>query len=1173
MRSVKKFTILFISLVLLIGLAAGLTVNIVSNPSQVRVGQETNITVNATLNDTLINFSTTLGNLSANSNITNSSGIATIRINSTVAGIATVNASAGSDYNFTNVTFIAESPLYIDMNISQNPLVAGNTTNVTFTSYDQYGNENSTAAMDINITITDISGNFINSMNFTRFPTNITELQVNRTDVVLKNKTGYSGVVLQINSTLAGYINITATSNNKTNYTNITFIPAALSYISLGYINEQTVNLTSTIKVNAWDMYENPINNTIVIFNATPPLATKYNSPIEYNSQNLSPEITYTDLSGLASTDYRNDKRAGENTINISVGGSINTSITIKGLADEASDIHLSHTPDTVYANNKDTYKVMAQVVDKFLNPVYPKQVPIKEKVLFSTPLGSTLIPLNDSGVAVTLLGPTPYIQTVNITSEYITETYSGIKNYTILNFISGDFNRFAIYTNPSTVLSQNIKGNHNTTITLYALDEWGHPIPGINVTLNNTNVSLGDLIYGNDKNILNATTDNEGRIMSEFTSKIPAGNATIIVSNGSKNSSIIVYIKDEPFLSATINFEPNSTIDSGTIVNITTIITAEGEVPISRPAASAMLVLDRSGSMDPAGASLDIMLVDDVSGSMDPDSYDDIYDMSRSAFYDYSKNDNASNQTWWNDTFEINKTPVNDFNIQLKWSIGNKTDLRLQLISPSGKVYGYNGNQTNYEYDYNIDKKAAIWINKSSSKPDTDTLENGIWKIRVYGNFPSGIKNFDIKTYIEKLSAVKIASKDFNNNMISNDRLGLISFSGDYYENNPLTFNISFINDKINILKAGGDTPTAQAIRDAKNNLVGDIRPSARPYIILLSDGQPTAKLVSGSSGNEVTDAINEATNAKNTVLNGYGIKIYAIGFGTDADNATMQAIASPDSYYYAASTSQLQEIYDDIARQISDFGLNKRQYGFDGFTIYNSIENLTVNNNVWEGIITLNDNVTDFKVYIDNSNLTFNITSPNCPNCTTYPNTNEYGYVSRSSLYNPINGKYIWISPTSGKYNPVQGNNTIIQQGNWTINVSGSGAFNITTYIDKKSAVKAASRTFISCFDSSNGDRAGLALFSFSDINDTPVQSQTSYLLNGSQWVGYFTGDTEVSISSLPWDLTSPNYPGNYPNDYDNTWTNTPVPGATQIRIHFTKIDVERNNDYVYVIRWGVQ
>ena len=59
----------------------------------------------------------------------------------------------------------------------------------------------------------------------------------------------------------------------------------------------------------------------------------------------------------------------------------------------------------------------------------------------------------------------------------------------------------------------------------------------------------------------------------------------------------------------------------------------------------------------------------------------------------------------------------------------------------------------------------------------------------------------------------------------------------------------------------------------------------------------------------------------------------------------------------------------------------------------------------------------------------------------------------------------------------------------------------------------------------------------------------------------------DTEIvqrdvrTIESYPLESAHP-----YTNNFDYTWTIT-EPGATQIRVHFTKIDTERRYDYVYV------
>lgn len=1149
----KKICLILFSIILLISLASGF-IGIVPYPSQITVGENASIDV-ITFNNTTVNFTTTLGNLNASSAMTNSLGNATLIINSTISGIATVNASVGSDYNTTNVTFLPDKPARIEINISQNPLVVGNTSIVILTLYDMYNNINSTAEVDINISIVDVLGKMSYSRNITRIPSNISELVIDNfndhIEVNLTNDTNISSlqIFLKINSTLAGQINITANSNGVTNSTDITFIPAEVNDLIVyceGDTCDRVVNQTVNLSVYAIDIYGNPVNGSTVNFTATPPDATEYNSPIEYNTLEFTPDTSTTFLDGYTSSVmFRTDKRAGDNNIYVSTGR-VNKSYFITGFVDDASDLLLTHTPDVAYANNKDKYTLFGHIVDQYKNPILPTGMPIKEQVYFSTPMGSTLVPLNGFGIAKTPSGPTPYLETVYVEAIYYNQTgRTSIINNTNLSFVGGNLSKFNMYSNPEMVLSQKdkngliLRGNHESLIILTALDEWGHPISGINVTLNNTNTTLGNLTFAgkNEANLINNVTDKNGKIYALFKSNDTGGNATIIASNDSINGSVTIGIRDSTFLSVNITYYPDN-ITSGDIVNVTTIISVEGELPITRPAASAMLVLDRSGSMDPdyyAGAPLDIVLVNDISGSMDTDYmhkyyYTDIYGADGFTPYDYYLSSYVSNGSWWNDTFVVDKSPLNDFNIQLLWDSGY-SDLRLQLISPTGRIYGYNGNASSSVYDYYdytyTSKKEAIWIDYNATYPypfwpDTDTIENGIWKVKVFGNFSSGIKNFTIATKIERLSAVKIASKEFNKNMISNDRVGLISFGGSdfmeriYQEN--LTYNISLINEKINAQWAYGGTPTAKAIRKAKELLSNNPRLDARPYIILLSDGEPTI----GITGNAVTDAINEATNAKNTFINGIGIKIYTIGIGTDTSgNATLLSIASPGGYYYAASTSDLQIIYNNIAQQISDFDIATRQYGVDGFTPYNYAANGSVDSGIWSDIIFLNDSVTDFKVSIDNPDLTFNITSPDCPDCTTYPDTAESGYINRSGYYNSSKGKYIWISPESGKYNPTNDNNYTIQTGNWTINVTGSGQFNITTFIDKKSAVKAASHAFISGFNFEI-DKAGLVLYSdFSDLNRN---FQTSYIGNKSMWFGYFKVVTDgIYFFNLSWNDSS--------------------------------------------------
>lgn len=1089
-------------------LANAIDVEITSEVKQSVVGEGVNISIrvfndSTPLNNTLVNFTTTLGNLSKTTAYTNESGIAVVRLNSTLAGIAIVNVSVYNAYNTTNISFIAGAVSLILVDISHNPVLAGNITLLNYTLYDRYYNVNTTANLFFNITIKDVLGELTHEINVTAQPHSIIMLTANHSSVNFTTyHTNNSDIELIINSTIAGNISTIAKVESITNITSIIYTPASPHTMVVMYYSSYTVNTTSSITVGVYDAYENPVSNATVLFNATPPSNTKYNSPIEYNSLKLIPQTNITSLNGLTSVLFRTDKRAGDNIINISIENtSINTTIIITGSADVAEDIILTSSPSIAYANNIDTYYLSAQVVDKFLNPILPSCCPIKDQVLFTTALSSTLIPLNESGSGTTLIGPTPYIETMNVTARYKNESgETNITNSTAMSFIAGRLASFTMFANPYAVLTQDINGNHNATITIIALDEWGHALPNITITLNNTNISFGNLSSEgiNQTNLFNLSTDLNGRVQAVFSAGTQAGDAIIIAMNRSVNASTIVGVRDEPFLSINISVEPEN-IDSGDIVNVTTIISVEGDIPITRPAASAMLVLDRSGSMDPdyyAGTPLDVVLVLDRSGSMDDDG-----------------------------------------------CVG------------------------------------AI------CQPITDA---------------------------------KNASKAFMDNLVSNTMLGVVSYSTDVTTDVGLTPLSSTLNKEnirriIDIIETGGWTNMGDAMTTANDILINNGRSYARKVEIVLTDGK----------WNTGIDPSIPAEDAKS-----HNIVIYTIGLGSDVNEAELYNIAreTGGKYYHAPSSSDLLDIYNAIAQEITDYDISDRWYGIDGFTPYRSVHGsidlmpvyklsfegydfdttFTYNNStLGEVLIAVNGenitsipsplgldgqwmdyeyNITDYVVNGSNNvsfydyhalllgeewtNKVRNIniyqngsllqtcsaeqsltsTAYNCSftiNITrdvfTYvfdvnetindlkaevkwnnsqadldlqlksPSGHIYGFKADTTGYYPKSfSEYVWVSPLSGDY-PISDNETI-ETGNWTVNITGKGNINenftLTIYIDKKSAVKIASQAFISSFNESKGDQCGLVLYSYSNITNSSMQS--SYLRNNSEWVGYFEGGT---------------------------------------------------------------
>jgi Mg-chelatase subunit ChlD len=980
-----------------------------------------------------------------------------------------------------------------------------------------------------------------NLTNATGYPINGTRVNFTADCGILSagyNYTNASGIaVVNISSWDLCTAKITAEAGAANATVNVTFVSGPISQIILSADSSGTVNTTHQVTVTVYDKTRDEfannesrwrvMPNVTLNFNATSPPPNQWNSPDDDYSASVSPSPSTTDENGTTTVTMYLSSRAGTNRLDVNVtneeGEEVTEYLEIVGIAGEATTLTVTASPENVSANGIDISHIIGKVTDGFGNPLLSTGA-IRFNVTGSAPI---IKPLNSVGQVTISIGPSKFTGNVAVNGTYINVTgeYTNITDSVTVIFYEEEPVRVVVTADATKISTSNIPGVNTSTIIATVIDKWGHTIPGRTVNFSLTGPGTLSAPTG--------TTDSRGQVMITLQSDT-AGDATVTakVLNDSGyeiKGSIAIRILDKPFISVITTIEPDPVAPGG-IINVTTSVSGQGDITGIYLAAHAMLTLDRSGSMDPdyyAGTPLDVVLVTDVSGSMDPDYMHRLGEnqFEEEGFASYNVHANGSVNTGsWSDnlTFTVNATPVNDFNTRLYWYTGGDDDLRLQLISPSGLVYGYQGTAPGYDYYNSSGLRECVWIDLANyshpSSADTDTLEQGTWTVRVY-NTASASLSFDITTHIERLSAAKIASKEFNRNMVSNSRVGLVSCGGDNGSGKrintySLSGNISYINERSDALWAYGGTPTADAIQAATNNLVSNQRTGARPYIILLSDGKPTIALDGSYDAEEATaDAISEADITKNTVINGYDIKIYAIGFGTDAGgNDTMESIASQDCYYYAATIDQLQEIYYNIAQQISDFDITTRQYGVQGFTTYRYDAHGTVNGTFTDTFI-INETINDFKVEIDNPNLNFTITSPSD---TTYPDPAKGGYVNRTGYYETDSGKYIWLTPLSGQY-PLTDADTV-EKGAWTITITGSGEFNITTYIDKKSAAKIASHAFIDSLSPVRYDRVGLATYSYSSANETATQE--SYVCQGNQWEGYFTVDSYAThYFNLSW------------------------------------------------------
>ncbi|MDI3486056.1 MAG: hypothetical protein PWQ50_1276 [Methanolobus sp.] len=1113
----KKVTYFLLIFIIFSISALALDVEFLTTDVQGNAAEAVNISVlisdNGTpVNNALVNFTTDLGVLSLSSVYSNSSGMAEVSINSTVSGTAHVNASAGNVSNHTTVTFSPLSVLSITVHADQSQNTAGNITNITFSPTDTLGNINYSTPVNLNIIVKDIFGVPLHDLEMYVDASTVSHLNASSTE---RNVTYVASpsddFLLSFNCTVAGNITIYSTVGSVTNTTYLDIIPGSPGLMKVIYDKEYTVNTSSNISAIVYDSFSNPIENVNISFSVTSPEDTVYNSPNVYNSAHLSFYDGTTDSSGIVPNTFTTDKRAGGNIVTINVlNTSLEHNVTITGTADLIDYFFLSYTPEYALSNNEDRYTLSARPVDQFMNPILPLSTPIKEQVQFRTDGGSiVLVPLNSQGSANTVVGPTPYIESLSVTATYRNESgYTNFTNSTSLYFTAGSLDSMDFYANPGAVLSQDLNGNHDANITLVALDEWGHTLPNIHVLFNNTNTTVGTLTINgyNDTNLINATTDSEGRISGLFSGNV-SGNTSIQAISGNVTMLTNISVKAEPFLSVKLAVSPTS-VNSGSIVNITTEISIEGELPIVRPAASAMLVLDRSGSMDPdyyAGSPLDVVLVIDRSGSMSGTPIQDARDAAKE-FTDNLVSNSEVGIVSFASSSGVNKdmTLLNDYNnkVSVKSAIDSITDGGSTAMG-EGMA---DANDLLINHGRSSARKVMIVLTDGETNAGSD--QNGENAIAYANANGVTIYTIGLGSSLDEALLRHIASE-----------------TGGTYYNAPDSSDLSEIyatisqelsDYDVSEIEYGveGFTPYDYTFEDSLELQEYTLKFDGYDLdtVFELSSGTSTeGECLIQINGQYFTSLPSRDTSSLNGQWASYEYDL------SNILEAGSNTISFYDYHEYDGQGSWTSEV-----RNVELFWNGTRiEYYPNTIDLNAGGYDCSVNvveKDSFDDTIFINETINDLKVQLDwdDSSADFDLQLISPSGIVYGANDNTTGYYPNSTT-----GEYIWIHPLSYIY-PDDDTDTV-ETGNWTVNVTGSGSgqadFTITTYIDKKSATQLSSHAFMSSFDETRGDSAGLALYSYEDVVSS--DSQTSYVLANSTWVGYFTPDTDgYYIFNVSWD-----------------------------------------------------
>lgn len=155
------------------------------------------------------------------------------------------------------------------------------------------------------------------------------------------------------------------------------------------------------------------------------------------------------------------------------------------------------------------------------------------------------------------------------------------------------------------------------------------------------------------------------------------------------------------------------------------------------------------------------------------------------------------------------------------------------------------------------------------------------------------------------KLDDLKAAATGFVDRLTSTDRVGLVSFASGVRVDSQLTNDFDAVKTAISALSDGGSTNLGGGIGTGAGEL-DHRRSDATPILIVLSNG-----LANAGPG-----VVSEATEAKSD-----GVRLISIALGSDADDSTLQAIASDpkgENFFDAPTGADLDEVFKTITEEI---------------------------------------------------------------------------------------------------------------------------------------------------------------------------------------------------------------------------------------------------------------